>query len=92
MTAAAAPHAPFVPGAAAAGQGASSAPSGCKGGSPLPCSSWNCPGIKDEAGGRQPFFSLPFLSLPSIFLWVLVGDFGSGDLGDLRVGEILRLY
>lgn len=45
-----------------------------------------------RAWGRQSLSSFPFLSFPSSFLCVLVCDFGSADLGDACVGEILRLY
>lgn len=50
LPAAAAPHAPFVPGDAAVGQEAPFAPSVCRGRSPFPCSSWSFPGTPDKLG------------------------------------------
>lgn len=67
MTAAAAPHAPLAFGAVAAGQGAPPEPLGCTGGSPLPCSSWNCRGIQDEPGGGSLSPAFRFGSLPRSF-------------------------
>lgn len=84
VPAAAAPHAPRVPGAAA-GQEHPLHPR-LQGTKPLPCSSCNWPGSQDEPGGGS------LSPVPSLNLCLLVGAFGSAELGDVRVGEILRLY
>lgn len=65
VPAAAAPRAPFVPGAAA-GQGASSAPPAARDRA-LPCSSWSFPGGQDEPGGGS------LSPVPCLSLCILVG-------------------
>lgn len=86
VPAAAAPDSPFVPGAAA-GQGREHPlHPRLPGTKPLPCCSWNCPGSQEEPGGGS------LSPVPSLNLCILVGAFGSAELGDVCVGEILRLY
>lgn len=69
------PRAPFAPGAAAAGQGASSAPSACRGGNPFLAPPGAAQASRMSPGKGKSLSSLPFLLLSSIFIRVLVGVF-----------------